>query len=131
MTPHCTLYCSVPAQDTARFKLSPDMGWGEVVGEVAKRLKVDASQVKLKYLDDEQEWMLLSTDQVSRHQLVAPYNARTFKLRKEEEGRRSCSKWMLVWSIWTMSKKWMLLSTDQVRHMEFWFPTEKEKVSCN
>jgi hypothetical protein len=62
----------VSTQDTARFKLSPDMGWGEVVGEVAKRLKVDASQVKLKYLDDEQEWMLLSTDQVSRRGLVAP-----------------------------------------------------------
>lgn len=62
----------VSTQDTARFKLSPDMGWGEVVGEVAKRLKVDASQVKLKYLDDEQEWMLLSTDQVSRRGVVAP-----------------------------------------------------------
>ncbi|GAQ89911.1 Plant regulator RWP-RK family protein [Klebsormidium nitens] len=85
----------VVAEDTARFKLNPDMGWADVVAEVAKRLNVEPTSVKLKYLDDEQEWMLLSTDQDLAEciDIVRSTGGSIIKLmvRREEFGRQSNS----------------------------------------
>ncbi|GFP96819.1 protein nlp9 [Phtheirospermum japonicum] len=48
--------------DIVRFKFEPAAGCLELYAEVAKRFKLQTEQFILKYLDDEQEWVMLVTD---------------------------------------------------------------------
>ncbi|GFP96820.1 protein nlp8 [Phtheirospermum japonicum] len=45
--------------DIVRFKFEPASGCLELYAEVAKRFKLQTEQFILKYLNDEQEWMML------------------------------------------------------------------------
>ncbi|KAI3470170.1 hypothetical protein Pfo_026833 [Paulownia fortunei] len=49
-------------EDTIRFKFEPAAGCFELYAEVAKRFKLQTGQFQLKYLDDEEEWVMLVTD---------------------------------------------------------------------
>ncbi|XP_010469302.1 PREDICTED: protein NLP9-like [Camelina sativa] len=49
--------------DTVRFKLDPYLvGCSQLYREVAKRFKLQEGAFRLKYLDDEEEWVMLVTD---------------------------------------------------------------------
>ncbi|KAG0603966.1 hypothetical protein M758_10G134500 [Ceratodon purpureus] len=48
--------------DTVRFKLLVGSGYLDLRNEVSQRLKVDGQGFDLKYLDDEEEWMLITCD---------------------------------------------------------------------
>ncbi|KAG0603967.1 hypothetical protein M758_10G134600 [Ceratodon purpureus] len=48
--------------DTVRFKLLVGSGYLDIRKEVSQRLKVDGQAFDLKYLDDEEEWMLITCD---------------------------------------------------------------------
>ncbi|EOA23476.1 hypothetical protein CARUB_v10016665mg [Capsella rubella] len=49
--------------DTVRFKLDPYLvGCSQLYGEVGKRFKLQEGAFQLKYLDDEEEWVMLVTD---------------------------------------------------------------------
>lgn len=48
--------------DTIRFKFDPSAGCLQLYEEVAKRFKLQAGTFQLKYLDDEEEWVMLVTD---------------------------------------------------------------------
>ncbi|PKU61525.1 protein NLP2-like [Dendrobium catenatum] len=48
--------------DTVRFKLLPSMGCLHLYEEVGKRFKLSIGTFQLKYLDDEEEWIMLTTD---------------------------------------------------------------------
>ena len=48
--------------DTVRFKLLVGSGYLDLRNEVSRRLKVDELGFGLKYLDDEDEWMLITCD---------------------------------------------------------------------
>nr|CAB3445526.1 unnamed protein product [Digitaria exilis] len=48
--------------DIIRFRVACSAGVATVKGEVAKRLGLDASEFDVKYLDDDNEWVLLSCD---------------------------------------------------------------------
>jgi hypothetical protein len=48
--------------DTVRFKLPVGSGCLDLRNEVSRRLKVDGQGFDLKYLDDEEEWMLITCD---------------------------------------------------------------------
>lgn len=48
--------------DTVRFKLPVGSGYLDLRNEVGRRLKVDDHGFDLKYLDDEEEWMLITCD---------------------------------------------------------------------
>lgn len=48
--------------DTVRFKLLPSMGCLHLYEEVGKRFKLSIGTFQLKYMDDEEEWVLLTTD---------------------------------------------------------------------
>lgn len=90
------------------------MGWADVVAEVAKRLNVDPASVKLKYLDDEQEWMLLSTDQVK---LVL----RSFFSVSSLSNGRGITVVCLSFPIDTESSRlvWVLMDLDPVSALSF------------
>nr|AAQ62879.1 At3g59580 [Arabidopsis thaliana]BAD93722.1 putative protein [Arabidopsis thaliana] len=50
-------------EDTVRFKLDPYVvGCSQLYREVAKRFKLQEGAFQLKYLDDEEEWVMLVTD---------------------------------------------------------------------
>ncbi|KAL6976170.1 hypothetical protein U1Q18_024960 [Sarracenia purpurea var. burkii] len=49
-------------EDTVRFKFEPSSGCHQLYEEVAKRFKLQTSAFQLKYLDDEEEWVMLITD---------------------------------------------------------------------
>ncbi|XP_004289276.1 PREDICTED: protein NLP8-like [Fragaria vesca subsp. vesca] len=49
-------------EDTIRFKFEPSGGCLKLYEEVAKRLKLQDGTFQLKYLDDEQEWVMLVSD---------------------------------------------------------------------
>ncbi|KAG7561456.1 RWP-RK domain [Arabidopsis thaliana x Arabidopsis arenosa] len=50
-------------EDTVRFKLDPYLvGCSQLYREVAKRFKLQESAFQLKYLDDEEEWVMLVSD---------------------------------------------------------------------
>ncbi|XP_057471648.1 protein NLP9-like [Actinidia eriantha] len=49
-------------EDTVRFKFEPSLGCNQLYEEVAKRFKLQAGTFQLKYLDDEQEWVMLVSD---------------------------------------------------------------------
>ncbi|XP_010258489.1 PREDICTED: protein NLP9 [Nelumbo nucifera] len=48
--------------DTVRFKFEPDRGCAQLMDEVAKRFRLQIGTFQLKYLDDEDEWVLLMSD---------------------------------------------------------------------
>lgn len=48
--------------DTIRFKLLPSMKYQHLLEEIAKRLKLSVGTFRLKYKDDEDEWVILATD---------------------------------------------------------------------
>ncbi|GFY82639.1 plant regulator RWP-RK family protein [Actinidia rufa] len=49
-------------EDTVRFKFEPSLGCNQLYEEVAKRFKLHTGTFQLKYLDDEQEWVMLVSD---------------------------------------------------------------------
>jgi hypothetical protein len=49
-------------QDTVRFKLASDKSYIDLREEVNRRLKLAGVTFDLKYLDDDEEWMLLACD---------------------------------------------------------------------
>ncbi|XVE84465.1 hypothetical protein DITRI_Ditri17bG0015800 [Diplodiscus trichospermus] len=49
-------------EDTIRFKFEPSAGCFQLYEEVAKRFKIQYGTFQLKYLDDEEEWVLLVSD---------------------------------------------------------------------
>ncbi|GMY32603.1 protein NLP8-like [Fagus crenata] len=49
-------------EDTIRFKFEPSAGCFQLYEEVAKRFKLQNGTFQLKYLDDEDEWVMLVTD---------------------------------------------------------------------
>lgn len=49
-------------EDTIRFKFDPSVGYLQLYEEVATRFKLQSGSFQLKYLDDEQEWMMLVDD---------------------------------------------------------------------
>ncbi|XP_018434817.2 protein NLP8 [Raphanus sativus] len=49
-------------EDTIRFKLEPSVGCSQLYKEVGKRFKLEEGWFQLKYLDDEEEWVLMVTD---------------------------------------------------------------------
>ncbi|KAK4805057.1 hypothetical protein SAY86_004874 [Trapa natans] len=48
--------------DTVRFKFEPDTGCFQLYEEVSKRFKLPNESFHLKYLDDEDEWVMLSNE---------------------------------------------------------------------
>ncbi|KAE8658909.1 Protein NLP9 [Hibiscus syriacus] len=48
--------------DTVRFKFEPSSGCFQLFEEVAKRFKIQYGTFQLKYLDDEDEWVLLVSE---------------------------------------------------------------------
>ncbi|KAL0674567.1 hypothetical protein Bca4012_002548 [Brassica carinata] len=49
-------------EDTIRFKFVPSLGCSQLYKEVGKRFKLQEESFQLKYLDDEEEWVMLVTD---------------------------------------------------------------------
>ncbi|KAJ7980665.1 Plant regulator RWP-RK family protein, putative isoform 1 [Quillaja saponaria] len=49
-------------EDTIRFKFEPSAGCFQLYEEVAKRFKLQNGSFQLKYLDDEEEWVMLMND---------------------------------------------------------------------
>ncbi|KAL2506241.1 Protein NLP9 [Abeliophyllum distichum] len=49
-------------EDTVRFKFEPNAGCFQLYEEVAKRFKLQMGEFQLKYLDDEEEWVMLVND---------------------------------------------------------------------
>ncbi|XP_022733569.1 protein NLP9-like [Durio zibethinus] len=49
-------------EDTVRFKFEPSAGCFQLYEEVAKRFKIQNGTFQLKYLDDEEEWVMLACD---------------------------------------------------------------------
>ncbi|KAJ4846696.1 hypothetical protein Tsubulata_027181 [Turnera subulata] len=49
-------------EDTIRFKFEPSAGCFQLYEEVAKRFKLQNGAFQLKYLDDEEEWVLLVSE---------------------------------------------------------------------
>ncbi|KAL2529987.1 Protein NLP8 [Forsythia ovata] len=49
-------------EDTVRFKFEPTAGCFQLYEEVAKRFKLQMGEFQLKYLDDEEEWVMLVND---------------------------------------------------------------------
>ncbi|GMI78678.1 NIN-like protein 8 [Hibiscus trionum] len=48
--------------DTVRFKFEPSSGCFQLYEEIAKRFKIQYGTFQLKYLDDEEEWVLLVSE---------------------------------------------------------------------
>lgn len=49
-------------EDTIRFKFDPCAGFFQLYEEVGKRFKLQSGTFQLKYLDDEEEWVMLVND---------------------------------------------------------------------
>ncbi|CAG7873865.1 unnamed protein product [Brassica rapa] len=49
-------------EDTIRFKFASSAGCSQLYKEVSKRFKLQEGSFQLKYLDDEEEWVLMVTD---------------------------------------------------------------------
>lgn len=48
--------------DTVRFKFIPSMGCHQLFEEIGKRYRLSIGTFQLKYMDDEEEWVMLSSD---------------------------------------------------------------------
>ncbi|KAL2608959.1 hypothetical protein R1flu_027532 [Riccia fluitans] len=57
-----TIVKATYGSDTARFKLLPNSRYQDLREEVASRLKLPVQSLNLKYLDDDEEWVLLVCD---------------------------------------------------------------------
>eukprot|EP00262_Sarcandra_glabra_P018321 TRINITY_DN6524_c0_g2_i1.p1 TRINITY_DN6524_c0_g2~~TRINITY_DN6524_c0_g2_i1.p1 ORF type:complete len:124 (-),score=15.77 TRINITY_DN6524_c0_g2_i1:95-418(-) len=53
---------AVYKQDIVRFRLPITSGASDLNQEVAKRLKLEVGTYDIKYMDDDQEWVLLVCD---------------------------------------------------------------------
>lgn len=53
---------AVYRDDTIRFKFEPAKGCFELYEEVGKRFRLERGQFQLKYLDDDEEWVMLVND---------------------------------------------------------------------
>ncbi|KAK4425023.1 protein NLP9 [Sesamum alatum] len=53
---------AVYKEDTIRFKFEPAKGCFELYEEVGKRFRLEIGQFQLKYLDDDEEWVMLVND---------------------------------------------------------------------
>ncbi|CAI9761660.1 unnamed protein product [Fraxinus pennsylvanica] len=51
--------------NTVRFKFEPSAGCLQLYEEIAKRFKLNTGQFQIKYLDDEEEWVLLEAAIIS------------------------------------------------------------------
>lgn len=49
-------------EDTIRFKFEPSAGYFQLYEEVARRFKLQNGTFQLKYLDDEEEWVMLVSE---------------------------------------------------------------------
>ncbi|XP_010508418.1 PREDICTED: protein NLP8-like isoform X1 [Camelina sativa] len=49
-------------EDTVRFKFEPSAGCSQLYKEVGKRFKLQDGSFQLKYLDDEEEWVMMVTE---------------------------------------------------------------------
>lgn len=49
-------------EDTVRFKFSQSMGFHYLLDEIGKRFKLVIGTFQLKYMDDEDEWVMLAND---------------------------------------------------------------------
>lgn len=49
-------------ENMIRFKFEPDLGCFELYSEVAKRFELEPGEFQLRYLDDDDEWVLMATD---------------------------------------------------------------------
>ncbi|CAA6667741.1 unnamed protein product [Spirodela intermedia] len=49
-------------EDTVRFKFFPEMGCLQLLEEIGRRFKLATGTFQLKYMDDEEEWVLLVND---------------------------------------------------------------------
>ncbi|KAF2551801.1 hypothetical protein F2Q68_00037368 [Brassica cretica] len=68
-------------EDIIRFKISSGSGIMELKEEVAKRLKLDAGTFDIKYLDDDNEWVLIACDADLQECLEIPRLSRTSVVR--------------------------------------------------
>nr|VDD40265.1 unnamed protein product [Brassica oleracea] len=68
-------------EDIIRFKISSGSGIMELKDEVAKRLKLDAGTFDIKYLDDDNEWVLIACDADLQECLEIPRLSRTSVVR--------------------------------------------------
>ncbi|KAF8087193.1 hypothetical protein N665_0595s0007 [Sinapis alba] len=64
-------------EDIIRFRISSGSGIMELKDEVAKRLKLDAGTFDIKYLDDDNEWVLIACDVDLQECLEIPRSSRT------------------------------------------------------
>uniref|UniRef100_A0A1J3DQQ1 Protein NLP7 n=1 Tax=Noccaea caerulescens TaxID=107243 RepID=A0A1J3DQQ1_NOCCA len=64
-------------EDIIRFRISSGSGIMELKDEVAKRLKLDAGTFDIKYLDDDNEWVLIACDADLQECLEIPRSSRT------------------------------------------------------
>ena len=46
--------------DTVRFRVGFTYGYADILEEIARRFKLDVDRFDLKYLDDEEEWVMLT-----------------------------------------------------------------------
>lgn len=49
-------------EDTVRFKFLPSAGCQQLLEEIAKRYRLAVGTFQLKYMDDEEEWVMLSSE---------------------------------------------------------------------
>lgn len=79
--------------DTVRFKLLVKSSYLELRTEISGRLKVDDQGFDLKYLDDEEEWMLITCDADVKEciEVARTLGRHTVKLMVRENGSRNSS----------------------------------------
>jgi len=68
--------------DTVRFKFTPSMGCQQLFDEIGKRHKLAVGTFQLKYMDDEEEWVLLSgeSDLLECIEVLESVGSRNLKL---------------------------------------------------
>ncbi|KAG6395488.1 hypothetical protein SASPL_146133 [Salvia splendens] len=70
-------------ENTVRFKFEPSAGCFELYSEVAKRFELGTGEFQLRYLDDDEEWVLLVSDSdlVECVEVLELLHTRTVKFR--------------------------------------------------
>ncbi|XP_042030062.1 protein NLP8-like [Salvia splendens] len=76
-------------ENIVRFKFVPSAGCFELYSEVAKRFELGTGEFQLRYLDDEEEWVLLVTDSdlVECVEVLELLHTRTVKFRVSRSRR--------------------------------------------
>ena len=67
--------------DTVRFKVPHDVSLFHLREEVGRRLKLAGRQFDLKYLDDDDEWMLLACDADLQESIEVMHNCNQFSMK--------------------------------------------------